>query len=185
MREALLEPLLRWFRFRKVISHIPSGSKVLDVGCGRAAAFLRTISPHIDRGIGVDFKVAEIKVDNIETIQLRLNQDLPFDDESFDAVTLLAVLEHIQHEKPILKEIRRVLKKDGQLILTVPSVRAQPLLEFLAYRLKIVDESEIRDHKRYYTRDRLKAVLVDEVQFRDFYHQYFQLGLNNFCIVRK
>lgn len=184
-REVLLEPLLRWFRFRKVISHVPHGVRLLDVGCGRTAAFLQAVSPRIDYGVGVDFKVKEMQLNNIQTVQLKLAEELPFADSSFDVVTLLAVLEHIEHEKPILKEIRRVLKPGGKLILTVPSVWSQPILEFLSYRLKIVDEAEIRDHKRYYNRDRLKQVLIEQTQFSNFSHHYFQLGMNNFCMVEK
>ncbi|WP_225931180.1 class I SAM-dependent methyltransferase [Leptolyngbya sp. 7M] len=184
-REVLLEPLLRWFRFRKVMPHIPSGARVLDVGCGRSAAFLRTIAPRIDYGVGVDFKVKEMQLENIQTVQLKLAYELPFADAGFDVVTMLAVLEHIEHEKPILQEIYRVLKPDGKLVLTVPSVWSQPVLEFLSYRLKIVDEAEIRDHKRYYNRARLQQVLVAETGFRNFKHHYFQLGMNNFCTVVK
>lgn len=183
--DALLEPLLRWFRFHKVSPHIPRGTKVLDVGCGRSAAFLQAISPKIEQGIGVDFKVKEMQIKNIRTIQLRLAYELPFPDSSFDVVTMLAVLEHIEHEKSILQEIHRVLKPNGKLVLTVPSVWSQPILEFLSYRLKIVDEAEIRDHKRYYDRTRLKKVLVEDAEFRNFNHYYFQFWMNNFCTAIK
>ncbi|HEY9619547.1 MAG TPA: class I SAM-dependent methyltransferase [Crinalium sp.] len=185
MKDAILEPLLRRLRYKKVISYIPSNTRVLDIGCGRSATFLRTISPKIAEGIGVDFKVAPVSISNVSTIQLKLAHELPFEDESFDVVTMLAVLEHIEHEKSILKEVRRVLKKDGHLILTVPSIWSKPVLEFLAYRLKIVDELEIRDHKRYYSRPSLRKALIEECQFRNFHHQYFQLGMNNFCTVNK
>jgi ubiquinone/menaquinone biosynthesis C-methylase UbiE len=183
--EAFLEPILRWFRYRQVIAHIPVDTKVLDVGCGRSAAFLKAIAPKIHQGVGVDFKAEPMKTSNIETFQLRLEYELPFADESFDVVTLLAVLEHIEHEKLILKEIHRVLRKDGRLIITVPSVWSQSVLEFLSYRLQIVDEMEIRDHKRYYNRSLLRNVLIEETQFRNFYHQYFQCWMNNFCMVVK
>jgi ubiquinone/menaquinone biosynthesis C-methylase UbiE len=184
-QEVLLEPLLRWFRFRQVMPHIPSGSNLLDVGCGHSATFLRTVAPQLESGIGVDFKVKEMQLENIQTIQLKLAEVLPFEDASFDTVTMLAVLEHIQHEKPILREIHRVLKPGGKLVLTVPSVWAQPVLEFLSYRLRIIDEREIRDHKRYYNRAKLKQVLIHETQFSGFRHRYFQLGMNNFCTVLK
>lgn len=184
-REVLLEPLLRWFRLRKVIHHIPRKSQLLDVGCGRSAVFLRTIGPRIEQGIGVDFKVKEMQIENVQTIQLKLADQLPFADNSFDVVTMLAVLEHIEQEKPILREIYRVLKPDGKLVLTVPSVWSKPILEFLSYRLKIIDEMEIRDHKRYYNRSRLRRVLIQDTQFRNFNHQYFQLWMNNFCTVTK
>jgi ubiquinone/menaquinone biosynthesis C-methylase UbiE len=185
MSEILLEPLLRRLRLRRVISQIPAGTRVLDIGCGRSAALLSAIAPQIDSGVGVDFKVPPMKVGNIETVPLKLDQELPFPSSSFDVVTMLAVLEHIEHEMPILLEIHRVLKDSGRLILTVPSIWAQPVLEFLAYRLKIVDEAEIRDHKRYYDRQTLREVMLEKTQFQHFQHQYFQFGMNNFCLVTK
>lgn len=185
MFEALLEPLLRWLRRQQVITQIPLGSEVLDVGCGKSAALLWAIAPRIKKGVGVDFKVANTRSSNIETRQIVLDVALPFADASFDVVTMLAVLEHIEYEQEILKEVHRVLRKDGKLILTVPSVWAQPVLEFLAYKLKIVDEAEIRDHKRYYDRSRLRKALIEKAQFQDFRHRYFQLWMNNFCTVVK
>ena len=47
---------------------------------------------------------------------------LPFDDESFEVVTMLAVLEHLHHPHAMLQEIARVLKPSGALVLTVPSL---------------------------------------------------------------
>lgn len=184
-KEPLLEPLLRWMRLRRVMPHIPQKSVVLDIGCGRKAAFLKALSSHIEQGFGVDFKVENAQFDNITTTQLVLDTHLPFENSSFDVVTMLAVLEHIENERQILQEIHRVLVPGGKLVITVPSVWSQPVLEFLAYRLKIVSEAEIRDHKRYYNRQKLKKALVEITGFQDFHHQYFQLGMNNFCTVMK
>lgn len=103
MQEPYLEPLLRWMRLRRVMHHIPTDSILLDVGCGRAAAFLKAISPYIRQGIGVDFKVENSRFNNIETTQLRLENYLPFEDSKFNVVTMLAVLEHIKNYQQILK----------------------------------------------------------------------------------
>ncbi|MFB2935447.1 methyltransferase domain-containing protein [Aerosakkonemataceae cyanobacterium BLCC-F154] len=186
MKEAFLEPILRRFRISRVIAHIPKSSVILDIGCGRKAAFLQAVSPYIKEGFGVDFKVDEnVQIPNVRTLQLRLESNLPFADCSFDVVTMLAVLEHIEKEEQILSEIHRVLVPGGKLIITVPSVWAQPVLEFLAYKLKIVSEAEIRDHKRYYTREKLQKILVRTIGFTEFKHRYFQLWMNNFCTVTK
>jgi ubiquinone/menaquinone biosynthesis C-methylase UbiE len=186
MKEALLESFLRNRRLQKVISYIPKNSIILDIGCGASAAFLKAISPHIKEGVGIDFKVKDnLQFDKIKTIQLKLENRLPFEDSRFEVVTMLAVLEHIEKEQEILREIYRVLIPGGKLIITVPSVLSQPVLEFMAYNLKIVSEAEIRDHKRYYDFQRLKKALIDSAGFKDINHQYFQFGMNNFCIVSK
>ncbi len=186
MNEPFLEPILRSLRLGKVLSHIPESSIVLDIGCGTSAAFLKAISSRIKQGFGIDFKVNEnINIPNIKTQRVMLEDRLPFQDSSFEIVTMLAVLEHIEREQEILSEIYRVLVPGGKLILTVPSIWAQPVLEFLSYKLKIVSESEIRDHKRYYTREKLEKVLVQITGFQALNHHYFQLGMNNFCTVIK
>ncbi len=185
MKEPILEPLLRKLRLKKVMPHIPRNAILLDIGCGHKASFLKYASSHIKQGFGVDFKVSPFQFKNIEVSQLKFNGQLPFQDSSFDVVTMLAVLEHIEQEKEMLSEIYRVLAPGGKLVLTVPSVWAKPILEFLSYRLKIVSEEEIRDHKRYYNRQKLRQVLINEAGFISFNHRYFQLWMNNFCTVVK
>ncbi|MBU0907090.1 MAG: class I SAM-dependent methyltransferase, partial [Nanoarchaeota archaeon] len=48
---------------------------------------------------------------------------LPFENREFDVVVMTEVLEHLKDERLILKEIRRVLKKNGALVLSVPKRR--------------------------------------------------------------
>lgn len=185
MKEPFLEPFLRYLRFKKVIFHIPKFSTVLDIGCGVNASFLKLISSDIKEGYGIDFKVkSNINIANIKTSKMTLDDSLPFADNSFEVVTMLAVLEHIEKEQEILGEIYRVLKPNGKLVITVPSIWAKPVLEFLAFKINIVSQAEIKDHKRYYTRKTLQQVL-NTVGFKEFQHHYFQLGMNNFSTVTK
>lgn len=54
---------------------------------------------------------------------LDAQKKFPFKEEHFDKVIFTEVLEHLKDERIALKEIRRVLKKDGKLILSVPKRR--------------------------------------------------------------
>lgn len=110
---------------------------------------------------------------------------LPFEDESFEVVTLLAVLEHLNYPLECLHEISRVLKPNGICLLTVPNHLAKPVLEFLAYKLKIVSEAEIRDHKRYYNKQDLLDLLDQTPHLNLKKHHYFQCGMNNFTLIIK
>lgn len=134
---------------------------------------------HTSRGIGVDFKAPCIKTERLETISAVLKKDLPFQERSFDLITMLAVLEHLDHPEAILKEIARLLRPGGGLLLTVPSWYAKPVLEFLAFRIGIVNSDEIRDHKRYFNREDLLDLIEATPGLQVVHHEYFQWRFNN------
>ena len=186
MKEPILEPILRKMRIRQVLPTIRQypNCKVLDVGCGWDYRLLRTIEPYISSGTGVDFKVPELINGKISTHQIMLDSKLPFTEGYFDVVTMLAVLEHLSNPLGIVKEIERVLTRKGRLVLTVPSKLSRPVLEFLSYKLKIVNEDEIRDHKKYYDYTELKNLFA-QTSLTIERHKYFQLGMNNFCVILK
>ena len=113
-----------------VMKHIKSENKnILDAGCG-TGTFSREL---VLRG----FKVTGVDTDNeaikscINNMQ-QLNLDYPvikesimdlksFEDESFDVIISTDVIEHVQSPEKAISELKRVLKKDGQLIITVPT----------------------------------------------------------------
>lgn len=183
MREPFLEPILRAMRIRRVLPFIRrhDNCRLLDIGCGWEARFLRAVEPYITSGVGVDFKAPDIAEGKIRTERLTLVDRLPFAYASFELVTMLAVLEHLAEPEAILREIHRVLHPGGQLVLTVPSTAAKPVLEFLSFRLGVVNPEEIADHKTYYDRASL-ASLLEKAGFTMVEHRYFQLGMNNFCV---
>jgi len=186
MKEALLEPVLRRMRIRQVLPVLlrHPDCRLLDVGCGWEAKLLKSVEPYVGSAVGIDFKAPVLATAKLTTISATLTDTLPFPDAAFDVVTLLAVLEHLSHPDAMVREIARVLKPDGQVVLTVPSFAARPVLEFLAFRLHIVSEAEIRDHKRYYDRASLQALLVDTGLHID-RHRYFQAGMNNFVLATR
>lgn len=186
-REPFLEPILRRWRIGQVLLYLQRypHCKLLDVGCGWEARLLHSVEEYIGSGVGIDFKAPLLKTDKLQTHAISLSDKLPFDDHSFDVVTMLAVLEHLDHPQAILGEIARVLRPGGGLILTVPSHAAKPVLEFLAYRLRIVSAAEIRDHKRYYNRTDLYALIHERAGLRIVRHNYFQMGFNNFVFAQK
>jgi SAM-dependent methyltransferase len=95
---------------------------ILDIGCGTGDRLV------VFQALGFDACGVEISSSaGYAKDKLKLNVvqgdifDAKYPDNSFDAVTLYNVLEHVHEPKNILKEIRRILKKDGFLVLGVPN----------------------------------------------------------------
>lgn len=149
MKEQILEPLLRRLPIRKilpVLRRVPD-CQLLDVGCGWEARFLREVEPYIAQGIGIDFNAPDIRREKIRTMRAVLASELPSADASFDVVTMLALLEHLAYPEAIVTEVFRGLKPGGVFVGMAPSIWAMPVLEFLAFRMNIVNPEEIRDQK--------------------------------------
>ena len=179
--EPFLEPYLRRIRISKVIPLLrhKQNNVLLDIGCGYDAKFLLKAVKFVKSCTGIDPKAPILDNDKITTLRIMLNNTLPFPDNSFDIVTMLAVLEHLSNPYEILNEIFRILKPNGIFTGTVPSTFSKPILEFLSFRLKILNPNEILDHKIYYNKKNLTS-LLSYSGFSDIKHHYFQLMMNNF-----
>ncbi|HEX8974744.1 MAG TPA: class I SAM-dependent methyltransferase [Patescibacteria group bacterium] len=178
-KEPILENVLSNLRYAKIVRHIPDKAKVLDLGCGYNAGFLSKIAGRNRECFGMDISVnKELVLENVTLIEHDLNKKFPLESESFDIVTSLANLEHLENPNFALSEIFRVLKPGGILLLTTPSVYAKPVLEFLSYKMRLISENEIRDHKNYFCKTSL-VKLGKEVGFSKIKHEYFQFFMNN------
>jgi ubiquinone/menaquinone biosynthesis C-methylase UbiE len=182
-----LDKLIRWLRFQQVVSRIPKESIVCDIGCGQDCLFLTNIENRLIKGIGIDQKVdnaIEQRNKKIRVHQADVQSHLPIETASVDAVSMMALLEHLEKPKEALEEIYRILKPGGRLILTTPAPIAKPLLEFMAFKLKIIDREAIEDHKQYFSVTTLKSVLR-QVGFEKIKIKHFELGLNLLAVVVK
>jgi len=189
MKEPILEPFLRSMRLKQVLPYLHRypNCRLLDVGCGWEAKLLLAIEPYVASGVGIDFKAPEIKTERLTTLPITLRDALPFESNSFDFITMLAVMEHLEDDKMILKECMRLLRPGGGLLITVPSWYAKPVLEFLSFKLNLINPAEVKDHKRYYDKKDLDFLIGAVEGLRIVDHAYFQWRFNNrlFCIADK
>lgn len=110
---------------------------------------------------------------------------LPFRSASFDAVTMLAVAEHIEPGAlvPFLAEANRVLRDGGTVVMTTPPPWSNVLLKVMA-RVGLISKVEIEEHAQTYSATALARIL-HQVGFRDVHAGYFELGLNVHAIGSK
>lgn len=181
-RWTVWDQLIANMRYAKVKKLVPRGSVLCDVGCGPDGHFLRMLlaSRLIVKGYGFDRKADKVMGEDLILSPFELGSGtFPLADESVDCVTMLALLEHLSKPVVVLQEVFRVLKPGGRLIFTTPSPRSKPLLEFLAFRLRIISAEEIKDHKHYFLETEIRQLLQD-IGFISILYKRFQLGLNQF-----
>ncbi len=137
---------------------IPLGSKVLDIGCNDGA-FMELIRDKRECTVsGVDPAEGPVKVaqDKGLYVQVARGEHLPFPDASFDVVTLIETLSHLNDISLTLKEIKRVLKPGGFLLGSLPHKNMESYIW-----------SDQRLHKRYFDESQLRDIL--EQQFPTLY----------------
>lgn len=181
-----LDVFIRYLRYRQLSRLVNHGAVLLDVGCGREWFLLHRMKQVIKHGYGIDKKIKDWEEGNItiKGFDFDGKVHLPLPEAFVDQAVMLAVLEHVMYPEFTLQNIYRVLKDGGEFILTTPTPFSRPILEFLAYRLRLIDEEEIRDHKHYFSKKELVA-LLQNIGFKNITHKYFELGVNQIVIARK
>lgn len=180
----MLDKFIAYIRYRKIDKYIPQGGIVCDIGCGRNAEFLRRHSSEIELGYGFDFRISDSSLGNIRLFNNNGMKQFPIEKDSCDAVFMIAVLEHLDNPIEILDNMHKILVPGGQAILTTPTRLAKPILEFMAFKLHIINEEEILEHKHYYCKEEIFDLLKN-VGFTDCYYRKFCFGVNSLIVARK
>jgi ubiquinone/menaquinone biosynthesis C-methylase UbiE len=102
-------------KFCNLKTLLPKDGLILDLGCGTGF-----ITKGLGNAVGIDSSIEMLKLapKKIRVICADIS-DLPFKDESFDCVFSLTVLQDVDNLESAINEIKRVLKQDGQFILSV------------------------------------------------------------------
>ena len=186
----MLDKLIWQMRASQIRKYLPrTVESIADFGCGRSAPLLHTllVNGMVREATGIDLDPDfSTETNTLTLFKADLNKPLPLGDGSFDAALSLATLEHLDEPDLHLREIHRILRPNGILILTTPSPRGKPVLEFLAYRLKIIDRLEIEDHRQYFTSAMLESALERAGFIQSSINaRTFQLGMNNIVVAFK
>ena len=114
----------------RYLDELPVAAEILDLGCG-TGRFLSFLANRGNRLTGIDISAGMLEKarERIETelaTPVRLlhseSERLPFDDESYDAVCSILVINLIEEYQKTFDEVARILKPDGIFIFNVPNL---------------------------------------------------------------
>jgi len=95
---------------------------VLELGCGNGAFLFLAPEGVNAQGIEIiDQEVKNCREKGLNVIKADAEKKLPFKDDSFDGVYMCHVIEHFEKPHLVIEEIRRILKKDGKLVILTPN----------------------------------------------------------------
>lgn len=138
---------------RRFIHEIVNGSKtwtIVDVGCG--TGINQTELASFGKWLGVDSNWAALslsKTRGVEELAQTEIEKLAIASESVDLVVALDVLEHVEDDMAAIRELLRILKPNGKLLITVP-----------AYQFLWSEHDEALHHKRRYLASSVRKKLT-------------------------
>jgi SAM-dependent methyltransferase len=147
-----------WYRGRRCIIRaeldqlpLAHGARVLDAGCGSGRTLEELGRYGEVQGIELDPGAAEVaRGRGCGDVQVGRLEELPWEDGSFDLITCLDVIEHTPDDRVTLRELRRVSRPGGFLLVTVPAYQGLWSMHDVA-----------NHHYRRYSRARLRAAAGD------------------------
>lgn len=184
MKEILVRIFFQFLfrlRARQIKKFIPEGSVVCDICCGKDGQLLFELKARIKEGVGYDKEAAYSNSAQITLKNKEVINEIGEQSGYFDCVTLLAALEHLSYPELILSECFRILKVGGRLLITTPSPKAAPVLEFLSFKIGLIPPKEL-DHKNYFDGKTLTSMLI-EAGFKkeNILIKKFEFGFNVFA----
>lgn len=170
-------------RARRIIEEINPkiGESIVDLGCGTGYyLFLLSNLPVRVKLTGFDndqkaLEEAKIFLEdkNINFVLGDLHK-MPFKDKSFDKAVASEVLEHVENDTQVLKEVYRILKPSGVLVISAPSINYPFLWDPINWILQHLFKTHVNNgfwsgiwnnHKRLYELKILKKKF-EEIGFK-------------------
>lgn len=110
-------------RVVQIIKLVGTGNKVLDIGCFNGVIGEKVIE-NGNEVFGIDASseaVAQAKMRGVKAVVGDLEEKFPYEDGVFDVCVSGEILEHIVDTNFFMREVRRVLKPNGHLVLSTPN----------------------------------------------------------------
>ena len=156
-------------RIFEALETIGRGKVLLDIGCGNGVVTLHALKNY-EYVIGTDISLkalTSIPPKTFPVLQSNLNRGfIPLKDKSVDSVICLDVIEHLYDPLLLIKEIHRILRVNGELVVTTPNSRfikhiTDLLLRGTSPKTNLDKEGYDGGHLHYFTFTDMKKILTD------------------------
>ena len=171
LQKRRIDAALRW---------IPPAAHVLDVGCADGALF-RLGRSRIASGVGIDTLEYGDWAGNGYERRIGMFPEALRPEERFDAVVMLAVVEHVPREELArwAAAIPGILRPGGRLVITAPSPMVDHILH-VGIRLRVIDGMEAHEHHGFDPRE--VPAIFSGPGLRLEQQSRFELGLNHLFV---
>jgi SAM-dependent methyltransferase len=116
-------------------------NRILDVGCGTGANLKMLAAYGSAEGVDISPQAVDFCHERgLDSVKLGAIEQLPYESDSFELVTALDVIEHLDNDIAGLREMRRVLRRDGRILVFVP-----------AFMFLWGVQDDVSNHRRRYT----------------------------------
>ena len=124
--------------------NVRPGERVLEIGCNRGMLLRKIQKQNID-AIGIDVSEKAVQKKVVEQVYQMDAEHLEFENESFDKIYSAHTIEHIPNLTKAFKEMERVLKPGGRIVLIYPAEPIRGL--FVALRALFVYGNPLKARK--------------------------------------
>lgn len=178
-----LDRFIQRWRMRQAVRFVPAGARLIDVGA-HEGEFFKILGDQLVHGFGVEpLQKTELTGENF-SIQPGFFPAVRPTETGWDAITMLAVLEHLPRgqQATLASACHELLRLGGRVIVTVPARAVDPILSVLR-ALRLVDGMSLEEHHGFEPAD--TARIFPPPAFRLLHHSRFQAGLNHLFVFEK
>ncbi len=178
-----IDRLLQRWRMRKALNWLPPEVRLIDIGAHEGELF-EAAGSRLKEGFGIEPLIRVRRQTDRYVVEPGLFPEICPTEGGWDAVTMLAVFEHIPPaaQTVVVDACHNLLRAGGRVIITVPSPAVDHVLGVLKW-LRLIDGMSLEEHYGFEPKD-LDAIFAPP-GFRRLHHERFQLGLNHLFVFEK
>lgn len=169
MRDRTYRAVSRYFARQGAVGTL------LDAPCGRGHLSSQLLRHGFDV-VSADISSTIVDEPNLNFLQVDLNMKLPFADGTFDYIASVEGIEHLENPFHAVRELRRIIKTDGKLVITTPNIQS------IGSRFRFFMTGGFNYFQRPYYRAHMRHGLYGHINPISLYEMMFILTDANFKI---